>query len=232
MMQRFSLILTFFLLVQTQNLLATEQAKYNRVNFSVTADRMVSADEISVVMSAQAIGPDIARLSDQVNSIMQDALKTANREKNIRVETLNYQTSKNYQKGKQAGWQVSQSLSLTGSDMNQLSDLIGKLQSQLQLNSISYQVSADRKKQIEAELSEQAIKDFSEKAAGYTKTLGRKNYRLVELSISNQGSPAPRPMMMARNSAVMAAEAVASPSIQPGDQKVSVSASGTIEVSE
>ena len=231
-MHRLGLIFIFVICFTSQATLASEQLTYKRIHFNVTADRMVNTDEISVVMSVQAIGPDIAQLADRVNNTMQDALKTANKEKNIQVETLNYQTNKNFQKGKQVGWQVSQSLSLTGSDMAQLTELTGKLQSQLQLNSITYQVSADRKKLIEAELSKQALKDFTVKAQEYTEILGRNSYHIVEISISSQGAPIPRPMLMARHSGVMAAEAIASPSIQPGDQKISMTASGTIELAE
>lgn len=231
-MHRLGLVFILVISFSSQVILAAEQLTYKRIHFSVTADRMVNTDEISVTMSVQAIGPDIAQLADRVNTTMQSALKIANKEKNVQVETLNYQTSKNFQKGKQVGWQVSQSLSLTGSDMAQLTELIGKLQSQLQLNSITYQVSADRKKLIEAELSKQALKDFTVKAQEYTEILGRNSYHIVEISIASQGAPIPRPMLMARHSGVMAAEAIASPSIQPGDQKISMTASGTIELAE
>lgn len=231
-MNRLSFIVSLFLCFHSLNALASENITYNRIHFSVVAEKQVSADEISVTMSVQRNGPDIARLADQVNRTMESALKTANKEKGIQVETLNYQTNKNYQKGKQSGWQVSQSMSLMGSDMEQMSELIGKLQADLQLNSITYQVSSERKQQIEDELSEIALKKFTAKAAKYSNSLNRSNYQIVQISLSNQNTSPPRPMLMARQGAMMAAESIAAPSIQPGDQKISITASGSIELAD
>ena len=231
-MNRLSFVVSLFLCFHSLNALASENITYNRIHFSVVAEKQVSADEISVTMSVQRNGPDIARLADQVNRTMESALKTANKEKGIQVETLNYQTNKNYQKGKQSGWQVSQSLSLMGSDMEQMSELIGKLQADLQLNSITYQVSSERKQQIEDELSEIALKKFTAKAAKYSNSLNRSNYQIVQISLSNQNNSPPRPMLMARQGAMMAAESIAAPSIQPGDQKISITATGSIELAD
>ena len=231
-MNRLSFVVSLFLCFHSLNALASENITYNRIHFSVVAEKQVSADEISVTMSVQRNGPDIARLADQVNRTMESALKTANKEKGIQVETLNYQTNKNYQKGKQSGWQVSQSLSLMGSDMEQMSELIGKLQADLQLNSITYQVSSERKQQIEDELSEIALKKFTAKAAKYSNSLNRSNYQIVQISLSNQNTSPPRPMLMARQGAMMAAESIAAPSIQPGDQKISITATGSIELAD
>ena len=231
-MNRLSFVVSLFLCFHSLNALASENITYNRIHFSVVAEKQVSADEISVTMSVQRNGPDIARLADQVNRTMESALKTANKEKGIQVETLNYQTNKNYQKGKQSGWQVSQSMSLMGSDMEQMSELIGKLQADLQLNSITYQVSSERKQQIEDELSEIALKKFTAKAAKYSNSLNRSNYQIVQISLSNQNNSPPRPMLMARQGAMMAAESIAAPSIQPGDQKISITATGSIELAD
>ena len=231
-MNRPSFVVSLFLCFHSLNALASENITYNRIHFSVVAEKQVSADEISVTMSVQRNGPDIAMLADQVNRTMESALKTANKEKGIQVETLNYQTNKNYQKGKQSGWQVSQSLSLMGSDMEQMSELIGKLQADLQLNSITYQVSSERKQQIEDELSEIALKKFTAKAAKYSNSLNRSNYQIVQISLSNQNNSPPRPMLMARQGAMMAAESIVAPSIQPGDQKISITATGSIELAD
>ena len=231
-MKRLSFIVSLFLCFHSLNALASENITYNRIHFSVIAEKQVSADEIIVTMSVQRNGPDIAMLADQVNRTMKSALKTANKEKGIQVETLNYQTNKNYQKGKQSGWQVSQSMSLIGSDMEQMSELIGKLQADLQLNSITYQVSSERKQQIEDELSEIALKKFTAKAAKYSNSLNRSNYQIVQISLSNQNTSPPRPMLMARQGAMMAAESIAAPSIQPGDQKISITATGSIELAD
>ena len=75
-MNRLSFVVSLFLCFHSLNALASENITYNRIHFSVVAEKQVSADEISVTMSVQRNGPDIAMLADQVNRTMESALKT------------------------------------------------------------------------------------------------------------------------------------------------------------
>ena len=180
-------------------------------------------------MSIIKKGKNLKTLADEVNKAMAWALKTAEKTDGIQAQTQGYQTNPDYTKGKQTGWQVSQSLSLKSTDIEALSDLLGKLQTRLQIKSVSYQVTEENRRLIQERLTTQALERFTQKASNIVEALRRKNYKIVSINISSDRAGHPRPMaVMARG--MMASESVAAPSFEPGTQKVSVIASGTIEI--
>ena len=182
-----------------------------------------------ITMSIVKNGHDLLELANSVNQTMNWALITANKEKNIDTKTLSYTTSPNYEKGKQKGWRVSQSHSLTGSDIDRLSKLMGKLQTKLQTQSVNYLVTPERRREKIDELSTQALKQFSLKAENVTQALGRSQYKIVQINLQESSHHQPRPAMMMTRS-VMAAESVSTPNFQSGNTEVSVTAIGTIEI--
>lgn len=221
------ILLSFFL----PALLAAHETQdhYNRISFAVSAEADAANDELVVIMSIINKGKNLKTLADEVNKTMEWALKTADKTDNIKVQTQGYQTNPDYTKGKQTGWQVSQSLSLKSTDIEALSDLLGKLQTRLQIKSVSYQVTEENKRQIQDRLTTRALERFSQKAASIVQALQQKNYKIVNINISSDRAGQPRPMaVMARG--MMASESVAAPSFEPGTQKLSVIASGTIEI--
>jgi predicted secreted protein len=211
--------------------LAHEPVTYNRTSFSVSVEQDVSNDRMQIIMQAQAQGRDLQELADEVNKAINWAVTTAKRDPAIEVQTLDYQTSPVYTKGKQDGWRISQSLSLSGSDINALSKLMGKLQSRLQTQSVSYLVSPDRLTQVHEKLTTMALQSFNQRALTITAAMNRSQYRVVNISIDTGGQFRPQPMMKNRGM-LMAEAAVSAPSFETGSQTVRVTASGTIELSE
>ena len=227
------IVLSFFLAGFLPGFLAAHenQDHYNRISFSVSAEADAANDQLVVIMSIIKKGKNLKTLADEVNKTMAWALKTADKTDNIKAQTQGYQTNPDYTKGKQTGWQVSQSLSLKSTDIETLSDLLGKLQTQLQIKSVSYQVTEENRRLIKERLTTQALERFTQKASSIVQALRRKNYKIVSINISSDRAGHPRPMaVMARG--MMASESVAAPSFEPGTQKISVSASGTIEILE
>lgn len=222
-------IALYSLLLLSLPAIAEDEQTYNQITFSTSTETQVAQDKMVITMSIIKNGHDLLELANSVNETMEWALETANREKNIETKTLSYNTSPNYEKGKQKGWRVSQSLSMTSSDIKGLSKLMGKLQSKLQTQSVSYMVTPERRRQKVDELSTLALKQFSQKATSVTKALGRNQYKIVRINLQENASHQPRPaMMMTRG--VMAAESVSTPSFQTGSTEISVTASGTIEI--
>lgn len=202
--------------------------KYNQISFNVNAESDIANDRLVIVMKAHEQGRNLESLADDVNKTMSWALKTAAKANEIKTQTLNYQTHPNYSKGKQDGWQVSQSLQLSSNNAEALSKLMGQLQSRMQTESVSYQVTPEKQKQLEDKLTTQALQLFTQKAENIARALQRKSYKIVQISLRNNSPVQPRPM--ART--MMAAESVTAPSLEPGTQKLSVFASGTIEITD
>ncbi len=210
---------------------AETENRYNQVSFSVNSEAEIANDLLVITMKALENGRELKKLADKVNKTMAWALKEASKYENIKTQTLNYQTQPSYSKGKQTGWQVSQSVSLKSTNTEDLSELMGKLQSQLQIQSATYQVTSDKKKQLEDQLTDQALIQFSQKAASIAQALEHKTYKIVQINLSTNSPSHPRPMEgMARG--MLASDSVTAPSFEPGTQKVSVFASGTIEITD
>ena len=222
------LFTVFIMTVFNTAVLAGNDA-YNRISFSVAAEDDIANNLLVATLSAREQGENLRQLSDDVNKTMQWALSESNRVDSVKTQTLNYATSPRYEKGRQTGWQVSQSLKLSSTDSDSLTKLMGKLQQRLQLNSLSYQVTNDQREALQEKLTSEVLKKFSAKAERIVADMNSSGYRIVSLNIGYQNAQPPRPMLaMARN--LEMADSVSAPGIQAGTQTVTVQVSAVIEL--
>ncbi len=227
-----SLIIALFLaLLSIQAFAGSDDAQYNRVSLNESAQIEVDNDLLVVVMFAQAEGRDAAAPADEVNRRMDWAVNMAKSHPEVKVQTLGYQTSPLYNKSTIRGWRVNQSLRLESRDGRLLGDLVGRLQEQLQVQSIAYQVSEGQRREQLDGLTAQALARFQDRAAHIAKTLGRSGYRVVRINI-NDGRHSPMPIARGMMMEASADVAVAPPRLEAGTQQMSVSIDGEIELSE
>jgi predicted secreted protein len=215
------------LMLPAQLQAADEPLRYDQVNLSAEATQETDNDTLIAILSAQKEGSDTAALSDRVNKLIGQAVAEAKKEPDIKLQTLGYQTSPTYQQQRLTGWRVKQSLRLESRNSELLSQLLSRLQGSLALESISYAISDEQRKEVEEALITQALDAFQQRARLITKQLGRDSYRLVEMRIINSGQSAP-PMRMRASSMLM--EAAAPPTLEAGTQTLRVEVSGTIEL--
>lgn len=202
---------------------------YNRVHLSTSASEQVDNDTIVAVLYAQEQSHDAARASDTVNQRIAAAMQTARQNNKIKVQTLEYRTNPVYQSGKPTGqWQVQQAMRLESRDSAALSKLLGDLQKTLALRSLGYQLSEAARKEVETELTRRAIEAFKTRAQRITEIWGNTHFRLVEMHVSDNGGTQPRPMFQAAEMSL----ARTAPSIEAGEQQVTVTVQGTIELLE
>ena len=205
---------------------------YNRIGLSETAQTEVDNDVMVAVMAAQAEGRDAAMPADEVNRAIDWAVTLAASLPEIKVQTLGYGTNPIYEKGRSRGWRVSQSIRLESKDSRALGDLVARLQSQLQVQSIGYQVSDEQRRRHVDALTDTALNRFQARARSVAKSLGRRDFRLVQLHINDDRQG---PMPMVRGVMMEAAKAdfgVAPARIEAGTQTLTVSVNGEIELSE
>jgi predicted secreted protein len=206
----------------------TQSTTYDQINLSAQATIEVENDTLIATLYAQQEGGDLASLTNRVNQQISSALQLTKETDGIKVQTMGYQTSPVYQQQRLTGWRVKQSLRLESRQSQALSQLLSQLQASLALESISYAVSNKRQKEVEEQLIGDAIGEFQRRAQLVTRQLGRKTYRLVEMSINTQRQPI-RPMRM--RAAMMAVEsAVSAPSLEAGSQSLAVTINGRIEL--
>jgi predicted secreted protein len=196
----------------------------------VSATEDVANDTLVAVLTVQRDGGSARQLAAEVNQVMAWGLAKAKEAPSIKVQTLDYQTSPIYQKNTVTGWRVSQSLRLEGRETAAVSDLVGVLQERLNLQQVGYEVSRERRKEVEDRLIGEAIAAFQARAKRVAADLQRRTFRLVQMDVST--GPAPMPVYRQRAMPMAMAEvAAAPPAIEAGTQTVTVGVTGEIELS-
>jgi predicted secreted protein len=206
------------------------ELRYNRASFSVSATEDVANDTLVAVLTVQRDGSSARQLATEVNQVMAWALAKAKEAPSIKAQTLDYQTSPIYQKNVVTGWRVSQSLRLEGRETAAVSDLVGALQERLNLQQVGYEVSRERRKEVEDRLIGEAIAAFQARAKRVAADLQRRTFRLVQMDVSS--GPAPMPVYRQRAMPMAMAEvAAAPPAIEAGTQTITIGVTGEIELS-
>lgn len=199
------------------------QAATDRVSFRVERSREVANDWARAVVGLSAEDADSAALAQRVNETMTWALGVARAADGVEVKSGGYHTSPVYDQGKLRRWRASQELILEGRDAGAIGELVGRLQSRLQLREFAFEVSPERQREVEETLVEEALQAFRARAARVAEALGASGYGIGSLSIDTGGGAPPMPRHLA-----MRAEAVAAPAVEPGSSRVVVSVGGSI----
>jgi len=200
----------------------------HRVSFQVERSREVANDWMQAVVGLTDEDTDPARLADRVNTTMAKALATAKRADGVRVKSGGYSTHPVQEKGKLRRWRASQDLVLESADVEAVTKLVGTLQSNLQLRSIGFSVSPERRRSVEDELVAEVLAAFRARAEIVRKSLAAKAYEIVQISINTQGGvPMRSTPMMAME--MDARTAVRAPAVEGGSSRIVVHANGTIE---
>jgi predicted secreted protein len=200
---------------------------YDRIDLTASASGDAPNDMLVAVLFRQLEGAAAAPLANEVNQAIAKALQRAQQIPAIAVQTLDYRTEPVYQKDRVSGWRVRQSLRLESRDATVLGSLLGELQRDLSLESIAYQVSPERMREVEDRLIAAALKAFQQRADLVTRELGRSRYRIVTLRVET-GNASPRPVYA--NGRGMIMESAAPPPIAAGQQPVAVTVNGVIEL--
>ncbi len=215
-------------LVSTAVAAEEKSLTYDRVSLSAAAETEVPNDLLTAVLFAQREGSEASHLAGEVNRAIDWGVEEAKKVPQVKVRTLEYRTHPVYNKQTLSGWRVRQSIRLESADASLLSELVGRLQKRLAVDSIAYRLSPERRRQAENELIQQALDAFTERAKLIAKQLGRLEYRLVKVDV-NAGGTVPRPIYRASVMA-MRADAAPPPAIEPSTQTVQVQVNGTIEL--
>jgi predicted secreted protein len=113
--------------------------------------------------------------------------------------------------------------------VDRLSQLTGRVQEQLQVQSLQFSVSQDRRKEVEARLVEQVLADFQQRADLIARALGGKSYQLVEVAVHTADRDHPVPLR-AEAMSIASRAAVTPPAMESGTSRITVQASGSIRL--
>lgn len=224
---RLRAVFAFFLAMAASVQAHENEPLFNQVHLQVETERDITNDEMQVVMVSEHQGSAPAGLAAKVNSDTSWALQNAKRKKSFEISTRSYQTSPVYRDGGVVAWRVSQEIVLRGTDMAGLSELVGTLQSRLQIRQMHFSASKETRTAVEDELIDEAMQAFEHRLAIVRKHMGDKEYRIVNLHINSNGQP--RPLMRASRMGMAAMESADAPSVEAGTSRLVVSVSGSVQ---
>lgn len=210
-------------------------AAHNALTLSAEASAEVAQDLLSITLGTTKEGTDAAAVQSQLRQALDGALaeaRKAARPKLLEVRTGAFSLVPRYSNKPNGGntitgWQGRAELVIEGSDMAAISQLAGRL-STLTVDRLAFGLSREAREQVEAEAATQAIGRFKARAQAYAKQFGFSGYSLREVSVGGGEVGGAAPLYRVRAlSAPMAAEAQP---VEAGKAQVSVTVSGSIEL--
>jgi predicted secreted protein len=169
-------------------------------------------------------------LAKKVNAAMQAALATTKPYTSVKVRSGSTSTYPVYSKNGRTieSWRMRSELLLESKDQAALSELLGKLQTQLAVGQLTLEPSEDTAREAENAAIGDAIAAFNARAKIVAASLGG-NWRVLHMNVNNSsGMPPPRPLV--RSKVAMAEAAMADMPVEAGESRVSVNISGQIEI--
>ena len=197
------------------------------------ASATIANDEMVVVLAIDRDGQQLAPINEAVVSQLNAAIAEARRVDGVRARLGSLSTYPNVtREGKPNGWRVRGELVLESRNLPQLSQLTGRLSEKMQLASVAFRLSAERRRVEEDRLMSEAAKSFQNKAAQAATAFGFKSYQIRELSLRPGGNFQPRPVYMGRSADAMPMAASPPPPVPTdgGESEVVVSVSGTVDL--
>jgi predicted secreted protein len=206
-----------------------EPARFNQVDLQAEVSREIQNDMMLASLHAEANDPSAAKVAGELNRITAEALRIAGESKAVKARSGFNQTFPVYDRNNRLiGWRGRAEIRLESKDFAAMASLIGRLQSSMQLGSVTFAVSPELRRQTENELITEAVAAFRSRAEIAAKAMGGKSYRIRRIGINTGGAfPPPRPMMA---QARAAATEVAPPVFEGGTSTVQVAANGSIQV--
>ena len=222
------LLLLLCLTVSAGTGLADDELRYNQVRLQSQQPESVSNDTMHVPLQTYAEMQDPAKLAARINQEMEWALAQVKQVPGVKLRTGSYQTWPITRKEVTTGWRGQQDLILESRDTQALSRLAGQLQAKLQIKSMNFSVSDEKRVTVENRLIDLALNAFRERAGIVGDNLKAGGYRIVELNVGT--STARPPMMHQARMASMSMEAADAVAVEGGESDVRVTVSGTIEM--
>jgi len=235
--------LIFTLIVSTCSIALIESAqaeqsgadgeRRNHVQLSAFAQRAVTNEEISVTLATEHRGRKPAELARLANEDLAWATELIDRKKSVTVVAGNYQTFPLYEQKRQdkPTWQLVQEIVVRSQSIADVTELLGELQSRLQIRGTQFSITPQTRRKVENELIEDAMSAFHERAAVIGRTMPTSRYEIVEINI-NTGSSSVPDYRMHRGAVAMETmqmdAGMAAPTVEAGQATIAVHINGTV----
>ncbi|MGE5471700.1 MAG: SIMPL domain-containing protein [Bacteroidota bacterium] len=200
------------------------------VELSAEASRPAANDLIRAVVFAEASGPDPAELAKRINQDIGEALRLIKTRPAVTVKSGNQQTFPVYGKSRQIeSWRMRAELLLETPDSGAIAELLARLQQmKLALGNVAQMPSPATRREVEAAVTQDALKAFESRATLVARTLGR-TYRIKRLNVQQAAPPA---MPMLRSAPLAMAAELSPVPLEAGESLISTTVSGEIELAD
>jgi predicted secreted protein len=189
-----------------------------RVQLDARASMEVDNDSMRATLFTEIEESGASRAADRVNRASREAIEALKGFSGLRIRSAGYRTFPVSEKGRIVRWRARAEVVVEGEDFARVSEAAGRVQDRMQLAGVEFFVSATRRAQVEANLTQDAIAEFLDKAAQGS------GFHVAEASVSSDGAfPPPQPMMMMR-----AMTADAAPAFEGGSTRLGVTVSGAV----
>ncbi len=209
----------------------------NVLSLSAEASREIPQDWLSITLGVAREGSDAAAVQSQLRQTLDAALVEARKAVQpgqVELRTGAFSVYPRYAQragGNNviSGWQGRAELVIEGRDTAALSQLAGRLTG-LTVARLGFSLSREGRDKVEAEIAAQAIGRFKARAEAYAQQFGFGSYSLREVAVGGGESAAPV-LYRATAAAMSARGGDESQPVEPGKALVSVTVSGSIQLS-
>jgi predicted secreted protein len=202
----------------------------DQVSFQVEAERKVENDRALAVLAVTAENRDPAQLAGRINDTMGWALQQLAQRPAITPSSGAYQTFPVYDDSRIVRWRGRQELRLESADVELLSRTLGVLQERLQIQSLQFSVSPEKRRNVEAGLIEEALAAFRQRAQLIRKALDAESYSLMDVSVHSGGMQRPLPLRAEAMASMSRAAVSSAPAVEQGTSRITVQVSGRIHL--
>lgn len=224
------LILPILLAASSTSAPADEPVR-NRIDFQTDVEAVATNDLLTANLSVESNNRNPAALARELTQKINDALKQAQGFKTVKLTSGNQQTWPVYtDKNKLDSWRGRAEVRLESQDFKSAGELISQLQSNLQLNGLNFSVAPATRRELENQLTEQAVQAFRQRADRIRQSWNAKSYKLVQMNIGSANPPSPPPVYAMRAAKMEMAADVPSAEYSSGESRLSIQVSGSIEL--
>jgi len=185
--------------------------EYGKVSLQVEVTRKVSPDLMQVTLFTEEQGKDQTKVAQLVTERLNKATNQARELKDkINIKTGERRTYPIYKDksffgaGDVSAWRERAVLHLESKDFAVLSKLTAQLLNDLAMENITFALSNNARLKLEEELSQEAARNFMQRAKSITNALGAKKFKLLSLDLTNNQRYVPVPVMRNKSMAMSA----------------------------
>lgn len=213
-------------------------AEGTEVLLQASAELAFPNDEAQIVMFAREQSPDRSKAIAQVIRRVKGAIAVIkSADASARIDSGTYYSSGVYGQKKVNGpselmaWEARQSITVTTARIDDVAELVGKVQAMVDLGSVEFGLSRDSQHRADARLFDMAFEDLRARVANVARVLGKTEQDAEIEQVDLSGSDA-APRMRVAAAPMAQARAIQNepPSFEPGESRRAIAFNARVRV--